>query len=174
MTYRSAIHDHRHPHGEDDSYRDHQDRDGNWNVRNRMVHRFLSTSLFRDSAGQRLPADRLYHNSAHAICPSKPSVFAMSRGVLQRLGATRSARCYGRHPTSANPGPDSQQDRRLDTSPSAVGYTVGDAETKIETLETRLFRDFFGASDRPGWWPGVLQLRRVRVGVGSVASGSGT
>jgi hypothetical protein len=26
-------------------------------------------------------------------------------GVLQELGATRPARCYGRHPTSADPGP---------------------------------------------------------------------
>ena len=41
----------------------------NWNVTNRM-----------NKAGQGLPTDYLYSiASAHTICPSKPSVFAMLR-----------------------------------------------------------------------------------------------
>jgi hypothetical protein len=69
MTYRSAIHNHRHPHGEDDSYGDNQDRDGHWYVRNRMIHRFLLNQSVA-KAGQGLPTDRLYGiASAQAICP---------------------------------------------------------------------------------------------------------
>jgi hypothetical protein len=54
--------------------------DGHWNVGSRMIHRFLLNQSFRDKAGQGLPTGHLYGiASAHAICPSKPSVLAMSR-----------------------------------------------------------------------------------------------
>jgi hypothetical protein len=48
MTYRGAIHDHRHPHGQDDSYGDHQDRDGHRNVGNRMIYLSLAHLIRRN------------------------------------------------------------------------------------------------------------------------------
>jgi hypothetical protein len=45
-------------------------------------------------------------------------------GVLQRLGATRPARCYGRHPTLRRSGPQwFSKDRPLDTPRGAVGFS---------------------------------------------------
>ncbi len=52
-------------------------------------------------------------------------------GVLQRLNATRPARCYAVTRPSANPGPRFSQDRRSDTPRGVVGFTVGDADTKF-------------------------------------------
>src|SRR5271169_6707129 len=62
MACRSAVHDHRHPHAEDDSYRDHQDRDAHRNVGNRMIHRFLLNQSVSRQGGTRT-ADRppLWH-----------------------------------------------------------------------------------------------------------------
>ena len=55
-------------------------------------------------------------------------------GVLQGLGATHPAPCYGRNPTLPDPGAQRllgfSRDRPLDTPPGVVGFTVGDADTK--------------------------------------------
>ena len=54
--------------------------------------------------------------------------------VLQRFGATRPARCYGRHPTSADPGP-----QRFQGSLRIGGWTLHEGPSAFTVIPVQSF-----------------------------------
>src|SRR5271167_565659 len=113
MAYRRAIHDHRHPHSEDDSYGDHQDRDAHRNVGNRMIHRFLlNHSLLTQAAGIRRhnpllasgrSSDPTDSSGPPGGCEAAPAITPLSARGLLKLLANRIRDQWSAHTTTDCP-----------------------------------------------------------------------